>query len=592
MAPFDVESRPRQNDPASGPYGWTSLVATLGRWADETPEKTALKFVDGKADCWISYRELLDETAAVAARLRSADLPKTTVLLLYPSGLDFVIAFLGCLRAGVVPIPVALPTTRGAPAKIEAIAGDAGARAILTTGPQLRRLKKLLGALDGPRVQWIPTDEVACGPEAEAAGEDPVPRARAFIQYSSGTTGTPKGVMVSHSNLVHNLAMLQDAFSLSPADLCVSWLPHHHDMGLIAAILLSLYTGASAVLMDPLDFLLRPVQWLATISEHRATYSGAPNFAYEHCVAAISEADKAGLDLGCWTLATIAAEPIRAQTIDKFGRAFTACGFDPRAFYPGYGLAEATLMVAGGTRGAGPILCSERTSRIAPHALIPSPDGTGAAARLLVSSGRPRAKVALVDPDTLLRCGDGETGEIWVSGESIAQGYWNRPNESLLTFRAHIAGTGEGPFLRTGDLGFLHQGYLYVTGRLKDLVIIRGKNHYPQDIELTAQQSHPGLRADGCAAFSVDAAGEERLAIVQEVDEARIATLDADAALAAIRQAVWRAHDVQVYALSLVRPGRVPRTTSGKMRRGACRALLIDGQLDALAEWRNPAVAS
>ncbi|MGH9362673.1 MAG: fatty acyl-AMP ligase, partial [Thermoanaerobaculia bacterium] len=352
--------------------------------------------------------------------------------------------------------------------------------------------------------------------------------------------------MVTHGNLLHNEAMIAAAFGQSASSVIVGWLPLYHDMGLIGNVLQPLFVGATCILMSPTDFLQQPWRWLDAISRYRASTSGGPNFAYELCVQKIGAEQRAGLDLSSWEVAFNGAEPVRHDTMERFARAFSPCGFRREAFYPCYGLAEATLFVSGGGKGRAPLVMAVESPALERHQVAPaapeSPSG-----RALVGCGRPwmGQEVAIVDPESHRRCAPGQVGEIWVAGPSVAAGYWRQPEATEQDFRARLADTGEGPFLRTGDLGFVHAGELFVAGRLKDLIILRGRNLYPQDIERTAEGSHPALRPGCGAAFSVDVEGEERLVVVQELDRNR--EDEAEAAAGAVRRGVAEEHEAQVY---------------------------------------------
>jgi acyl-CoA synthetase (AMP-forming)/AMP-acid ligase II len=343
-------------------------------------------------------------------------------------------------------------------------------------------------------------------------------------------------------------------------------------MGLIGGMLETVYCGGTSVLMSPVDFLQRPLRWLQTISQTQAAISGGPNFAFDLCVDKITPEERATLDLSSWRLAFSGAEPIRAETLDRFSAAFAPCGFQRDAFYPCYGLAEGTLIVSGGAKAEPPIVKAFNIGALQQRQVIEKPIGS-AAARSLVSCGRTvlNQDIVIAHPEQLTPCAPGEIGEIWVSGPSVAQGYWNNPAGSAQTFQAKLADSGRGPFLRTGDLGFLHHGELFVTSRLKDLIIIRGRNHYPQDIELTVEQSHAVLRMAGGAAFSVEVEGEERLVVVQEL-ERHHRNVDLNEVLQTIREAVASEHELQVYAVVLIKTGSIPKTSSGKIQRRACRA--------------------
>jgi len=384
--------------------------------------------------------------------------------------------------------------------------------------------------------------------------------------------------MVSHGNLLHNEEMIRRAFGQSADSVIVGWLPLYHDMGLIGNVLQPLYLGARCVLQAPATFLQRPLSWLAAISRYRATTSGAPNFAYDLCVRKIGEEQRAGLDLASWEVAFNGAEPVRPDTLDRFAAAFAPQGFRRNAFYPCYGLAEATLFVSGGGKGAPPVVVAE-------------------GARGLVGCGRPwmDQRLAVVDPESGRLASDGQEGELWISGPSVAQGYWRQPEATERDFRARLAGdltdTGEGLFLRTGDLGFLRGGELFVTGRIKDLIIIRGRNLYPQDVERTAEESHAALRPGCGAAFAVEGDGEERLVVVQELDPHR--RDEAGAALEALRRAVAEEHEVMLHQAVLVRAGTIPKTSSGKIQRHAARAAFLAGTLavEASSALQSPTAA-
>ena len=366
----------------------------------------------------------------------------------------------------------------------------------------------------------------------------------------------------------------------------MGWLPLYHDMGLIGDVLQPLFLGTHCILMSPMAFLQRPARWLEAISHYRATTSGAPNFAYDLCVRKIPAEQRALLDLSSWEVAFNGAEPVRAETMDKFAEAFGPCGFRREAFHPCYGLAEATLLVAA-RRGGGPVVTTTVSAQRLKEgeAREAAEDESGAVT--LVSCGiPPEQHVVIVNPDTSRECRAGEVGEIWVAGPSVARGYWNNHAETERTFGVRLAPTGAGPFLRTGDLGFLHGGELFVTGRLKDLIIIRGLNHYPQDIERTVEQSHPALRPGCGAAFSVEAGGREELVVVQEL-EARHRT-EPSQVIEDIRRELSLAHEVQVSAVVLIRHGSIAKTSSGKIQRHACRAAFMDERLDVVAEWRAP----
>ncbi|MDT5296661.1 MAG: hypothetical protein QOJ76_3541, partial [Acidobacteriota bacterium] len=384
---------------------------------------------------------------------------------------------------------------------------------------------------------------------------------------------------------LHNSSLLEHGFEYTPETVCVSWLPLYHDMGLIGGVLQPLYGGFPALLMSPVSFLRNPYGWLKAISGHRATLSGAPNFAYDLCARKVTAEQRATLDLRSWEVAFTGAEPIRPETLERFAAAFESCGFRREAFLPCYGLAEATLVVASGSKSTSPVTQAVSRAGLERSLFVAAEGVEREETKVIVGCGRGLLdeKIVIAEPESGRAAAPGEVGEIWVAGPSVAGGYWNKPEETEHTFRAHLADTGEGPFLRTGDLGYMHDGELFVTGRLKDLIIIRGRNHYPQDIELTAGRSHAGLRPDGGAAFSLEVGGEERLIIVQEVEPR--GRVDVAAALEDVRRAVSAEHEVQVHAVALVRAGEVPRTSSGKIQRSTCRAKFVNRELQLVGEW-------
>jgi len=461
----------------------------------------------------------------------------------------------------------------------------------------------LAGPPQTPAIRWLATDGVASGAELEWKAPAATGASIALLQYTSGSTSMPRGVMVSHANLIHNSAHIIPAFALTMESVSVMWLPLFHDMGLTNGVIQPLLMGRECFLMAPQAFLQRPLRWLQAISRYRATISGGPNFAYDLCTRRITPEQRENLDLSGWHAAYNGAEPVRADTMKRFAAAFAGCGFQPRFFYPCYGLAEATLLVAGGRPQDAPVLCTAEVSALERSRVIESRVAESCdpprKMRTLVGSGQaiPGTRIVIVDPQSLTPCAPDAVGEIWVSSPSVARGYWNRPEETAQTFHAYMADTGAGPFLRTGDLGFLRDGELFVTGRLKDLIIIDGRNVYPQDIELTVEQSHPAMRPGCCAAFSVEIDDEERLVVAVEVDRHYRAgvpqtaplthsgerpLLDADAMTRAIRRVVAEDHDVRVHAVVLLKAGSIPRTPSGKVQRRQCQTSFINGTMEGL----------
>ncbi len=535
-----------------------------------------------------TYGTLAAQAQGIAAQLQARRCQGQPVLLLYPPGLDYIAAFFGCLYAGAIAVPAYPPRPNRSLERLAAIALDTQARVALTHPSVLANLQSRLGetaplqALD-----WIATP----GDSAAAAGDWTPPALNrdslALLQYTSGSTGTPKGVMISHGNLLHNSARIQEFFGDTPQSRGVSWLPPYHDMGLVGGILQPLYVGAPMMLMPPVAFLQKPIRWLQAISDHQATTSGGPNFAYDLCVQKIPVPQRQALDLSRWALAFSGAEPVRAETLARFAEAFAPVGFQAQAFYPCYGMAEVTLMVTGGARPQLPITQTLDAAALQENRALP-PQDSSAEVQTLVGCGHapPQQPVAIVNPQTLAPCPEGTIGEIWVAASpSLAQGYWQQPEATATTFQARQA-DGSGPYLRTGDLGFLQGDTLYVTGRLKELIIIRGRNYYPQDIEATVAQAHPALRAGAGAAFAITVGSEERLVVVQEVERQALRQLDGEEITAAIRQAIAEHHDLQLYGLQLLKTATLPKTSSGKIQRYRCRAGYLDHLLEAVYHWQ------
>jgi 8-amino-7-oxononanoate synthase len=585
-----VHLRHRFLDPPAGP---TTLVDLLRQRAECQADDRAYTFlVDGESEeVHLTYSELDRQARVIGAWLQSQDLKGQRALLLYPPGLDFIATFFGCLYAEVVAVPSYPPRMNRAPSRIQAIAADAGATVALTTDEVLERVRPLIDQTsDLKGLRWLSTDRTAHGADEGYERHWRRPQITgdtlAFLQYTSGSTGTPKGVMLSHSNLLHNSALIAYAFEHTRSASGVFWLPSYHDMGLVGGILQPLYVGRPNILMSPLAFLQKPFRWLQAISRYRGTTSGGPDFAFDLCIRKITPNQRAILDLSSWTVAFNGGEPVRAETLERFAETFGPCGFRPEAFYPCYGLAEATLLVSGGFKTAPPIVRWLDRKSLEADRVVPIAAGEGGA-RALVGCGQtmPDQQIVIADPNRLTRMPAGQIGEVWVSGPSVAQGYWQRTDETEQTFRAYLSDTGEALFLRTGDLGFTHDGELFVTGRLKDLMIVRGGNHYPQDIEATAAKSHPGVRGGWGAAFTVDGGTEPKLVIILELERHQRA--EAAQVIGAIRRDVAREHELVVDSIVLVRAGSIPKTSSGKIQRHACRDAFLDRSLEVVAEWHR-----
>lgn len=571
--------------------GNSTLVQLLRERAAESADRHAYTFLaDGnKETARLTYRELDEKARAIAAELQTLKAKGERALLLYPAGLEVIAAFCGCLYAGVIAIPAPPPEggrlKRTLP-RLQAIIKDASASIVLTTAGILNIVSEV--DADFPELEtmrWIDTEQIDL--EKADGWQDPEvdKDVLAYLQYTSGSTSTPKGVMLSHYNLMHHAAYLQKACGYDTNSVTVTWMPYFHDYGLVEGLMVPLYNCTPCYVMSPFSFIKRPLAWLQAITNYKGTHSQAPNFAYDQCIRRIKPAQMSGLDLSCWEAAGNAAEPINPKVMREFADKFAECGFRWNTFAPAYGLAEDTLLVSTKPKLTEPVFCHVSTTAIEKDEIIlVKPDDEGV--RTFPSCGRLvcDTKVAIVNPDTLTRCNPDKVGEIWVSDPSVAGGYWQREDATKETFQAYLADTGEGPFLRTGDLGFIQEGELYITGRIKDLIIIRGTNHYPQDLEWTVQQVSPAFRPDYGACFSINANGEEKLVVVQEVERGN-ENFDTKKAIADIRQEVAEQHELQSYAIVLVKRGNVLKTASGKIQRRACRASFLAGELGVIDDW-------
>ena len=601
-----------------------TVVARLYGRAERTPERLAYTWLaDGETEAEsLTWGALRARAEGVARGLAAAGLaPGDRALLLFPPGLDFLVGFFGCLLAQVVAVPAYPPRSLRRPERegerLAGVAKDAAPRAVLTTaeiaaaGPSMAATVPALAGLPWLSFSGEPAEKLPAR-TFDSASINPAsidPTSTAFLQYTSGSTSEPKGVIVSHANLAANLGMIQEAFGQDEHSIVVGWLPLYHDMGLIGNVLQPLWSGGRCILMSPVSFLQRPARWLEAISRYRATTSGGPDFAYALAARKVAPEEATWLDLSSWRVAFSGAEPVRAETLAAFAEKFARSGFRREAFFPCYGLAEATLFVSGPERGRLPGVAAFDAQALEAHEALPGGLEVGGHPRPVRSlvgcghawGGQTVAIVEMAETDAGTEddpaverlgtlCPAGRIGEIWVSGPSIAAGYRNRPEANAATFGARLAGSAE-PYLRTGDLGFLHEGELFVTGRLKDLVILRGRNHYPQDLERTAEAAHPELVAGSSAAFSVEGGEgeerEERLVLVAEVS--RHARAGADEIVEAVRTAIADRHEVQVADVRLLAPGALPKTTSGKVRRGAARGAYLAGGLAEVAA--RPVVA-
>jgi len=615
----------------------TTFVTHLRDHVQRQPDEMAFVFLkNGETEAGqLSYHQVDERARAIATRLQASLSVGDRVLLVYPyeAGLAFISAFLGCLYAGMVAVPCAAPRNRSGWLDLGDRLQSSAAKLVLSTQALLPKVLAQLSSTAAapllPQLQSLATDAIAPS-SAPWTPPDLTPETLAFLQYTSGSTGKPKGVMVTHHAILQNQRMIQAAFGHGSHTMVVGWLPLFHDMGLIGNVLQLLYLGRGCVLMSPIDFVQKPVRWLQAISRYRATTSGGPNFAYDLLCNRVTESQRAALDLSSWEVAFSGAEPVLLDTIERFSRQFADCGFRHTAFYPCYGMAEATLLISGGQAGQGIQTCTVEREALEQNRVVPqgsTAPGIPASAssesassesassesassesassesassesaspesplgRTLISCGTPwlDGRIVIADPERETRCAPDQVGEIWVAGSGLGSGYWGQTELSDRTFRATLQDTGETPFLRTGDLGFWHDGQLYITGRLHDVLVFWGLNHYPQHIEKTVEDCHPGFRANSAAAFAVEVEGDRRLVVAQEVERSFCRRLTLEEVVEPLRWQIFQEHFVDLYGLVLLKPGALPRTSSGKVQRRRCPALFLAQDWEHLGEWRSP----
>jgi acyl-CoA synthetase (AMP-forming)/AMP-acid ligase II len=568
-----------------------TIVDVLHHRASTAPDDRAYIFLgDGETESGsLTFAELETRARVLAGHLLRHCKPGDRALLMYPSSLEFITAFFGCLIAGICPLALYPPSTDSRQAlrvlgRMLRIVADASPTVALTTSAILPAVTSQLDEINEvPTMAWFASDALEVDGDP-AFPPSPAPDQVAFLQYTSGSTSRPRGVLISHENLMFNERMVFLGGENREGDMSVSWLPVFHDMGLIAAMLQAMYAGMGCVLLSPIHFIKRPVRWLQAITTYRASYSGAPNFAYELCARKVTKEQKAPLDLSSWELGFTSSEPVLSETLDRFCAAFEPVGFRRRTLYPAYGLAEATVFVTGGRRGVDPIVkCFSR--RALQEGRAEAPDAGGDAGVRLVSSGATflDQRVAIVDPDARRRLPDLRVGEIWVSGGNVSPGYWRAHEATEEVFGGTIAGEGARRWLRTGDLGFLEDGDLFVTGRRKDLIIVAGRNHYPQDLERTVEECHPAVRPGCCAVFGIEHDTTEAVVAVVEIRPAGDSE-DEDRRCREITEAITSAvaldHEVGLLEVCLLRPTTIPKTSSGKVRRHRCRELYLRGGLE------------
>ena len=576
---------------------YTNLVQLLQYRAIATPQNIAYRFLQNgttETGC-LTYQELDVRARAIASKLQSLVSPGSRALLVYSydAGLEFVAAFMGCLYADVIAVTTTPPRQSKDLAKVTQRITSSEAEVILTTDDFVSAIKgKLVKNLDlvgqFKQIKWFTTDNIELNLAEDWKQPIINPETLAFLQYTSGSTGNPKGVMVTHENILYNQEMIRQGFAHTESAIVVGWLPLFHDMGLIGNVLQPLYLGTESILMSPVSLAQQPFEWLKAITHYKATTSGGPNFAYDLLCLKATPEKLAQLDLSSWSVAFSGAETVRAETIARFSHIFANCGFQHSAFYPCYGMAETTLFITGGLQKEEPIIRYVDSSSLAQNKVVEvAPDAS--ASKAIVSCGKTwlDTEVIIVNPDTLTKCESDTVGEIWVSGSGVSQGYWNQEIETKDTFQAYLVDSKDKQWLRTGDLGFIADGELYITGRLKEVMIFWGRYCYPQHVEQTVQKSHPALRKNAGAAFAIDTEGAERLVIVQEVERSYLRSLNIEEVVTTICQTVGREHEVEVYAICLIKTGSIPKTSSGKIQRRSCAKQFSENSLNTIAQWEK-----
>lgn len=552
------------------------------------PSQLAYVFLEHKehnSRISLTYAELEEKAKEIAVKLQNITNPGDSALLLYPPGLEYIVAFFGCLFAGIVAVPAYPPRPNRSSERIQKIIANAGVKIALTTisaKANIDRCCKYIPELGNLELIFSDSgsqENFSRWKKPELNGDS-----LAFLQYTSGSTGTPKAVTISHNNIISNSEAICTKFQHNKKTIFVGWLPLFHDMGLIGNLLQPMYLGIPSIMMSPVSFLQKPIRWLQAISFYRATTSGGPNFAYDLCIEKITPEQKASLDLSSWEIAFNGAEPVKASTIERFSNHFANVGFRKKTFYPCYGMAESTLIITGGNKEDLPVIKKFQSSKIAKNKAVIAKDDSNDTTTL-VGCGQSVAgqSIAIVNPDNLTALSDNEIGEIWVTSNSVSKGYWQQEDKTNSVFNAYLADTNEGPFLRTGDLGFLGENKeLFITGRIKDLIIICGRNYYPQDIEFTVQSSHFSLQHSCGAVFTVEIEKHDKLIVVQEIKRTYLKRLNVKEVIKNILRDVALQHGLDVYDVVLIKPVSLPKTSSGKIKRHLCRTYYLKNHFEKI----------
>ncbi len=574
------------------PWNYKTLPDILRRRAKLQKDELLYIFLaDGENEKdKYSYKKLDHQAKAIAVEIQKISEKGDRVLMLFPSGMEYIVSLFGCFYSGTIAVPAYPPRRNRNFFRIQSIINNSGATIAMTTKSIFNLIDRNFADEESLKgIKWIIFEDVNLDDEKNWNNPNLLPDDIALLQYTSGSTGAPKGVMVSHKNIVVNSEIIRKAFEYHQHhSLVVSWLPSFHDMGLIGCTFQPLYSGYPTVFMPPVSFLQKPENWFKAVTKYKGTSIGAPNFSYDYCTEKIAKEDLVNYNLSNLNNVFCGAEPIRKETFVNFTEKFKTSGFLKNAFYPCYGLAENTLIVTGGYNSDEPKYINIDSTFLEKNK-IKILDKETENSKSFVGCGHVwnDTKVKIVNPEKFIECNNDEVGEIWVQGPSVCKGYWNNPEETERTFNAFLSDKKEGSFLRTGDLGFMYEDNLFVTGRIKDLIIIRGVNHYPHDIEHSTEKCHEALRPNSNAAFSVDIFNEERLVIVQEVERTHIRNLNAEEIFENIRKTISKEFDLQIYAISLIKTGSIFKTSSGKIQRRACKKAFLENSLNEVVSWKQ-----